>query len=211
MLFCRRKFWDYHLRCWDSIIRYSKKVKILDLKMKVWKSHMLGVTLFHRIHGICIFTITRLWFQIIFYFNPKIGQDFQFDSYFSDGLTPATRDAELGKTPLFWSFNAIIPLNKSHLHEIDMVGMISLTHFGCLLISGFFKCSWDCTLKNKGIHTTNDWRCSLVVAYMNSGYPLKYQAQPSIFRGILDEEHSKLQLLLYIYPTDWCFFLLTIR
>ena len=146
-----------------------------------------------------------------FIFTPKIGQDLQFDSYFSDGLTPATRDAELGKTPLFWSFNAIIPLNKSHLHEIDMVGMISLTHFGCLLISGFFKCSWDCTLKNKGIHTTNDWRCSLVVAYMNSGYRLKFQAQPSIFRGILDEEHSKLQLLLYIFPTDWCFFLLTIR
>ena len=33
----------------------EKKVKILDLKMKVWKSHMLEVTLFHKIYEICIF------------------------------------------------------------------------------------------------------------------------------------------------------------
>ena len=77
-----------------------------------------------------------------FIFTPKIGQDFQFDSYFSDGLVqPPTRDAELGKTLCFEVLKTIISLNKSHLHEIDMVGMISLTHFGCLLISGFFKCS----------------------------------------------------------------------
>ena len=30
------------------------------------------------------------WFQIFFIFTPKIGEDFQFDSYFSDGLKPPT-------------------------------------------------------------------------------------------------------------------------
>ena len=28
----------------------------------------------------------RCWFQIVFYFHPVYGKDFQFDSYFSDGL-----------------------------------------------------------------------------------------------------------------------------
>ena len=30
------------------------------------------------------------WFQIFFIITPKIGEDFQFDSYFSDGLKPPT-------------------------------------------------------------------------------------------------------------------------
>ena len=65
----------HYLRCGDSITRYSKKVEILDLKMKVWKSHMLGVTLFHRIHGICIFTITRWWQLKYVLFSPrKLGK-----------------------------------------------------------------------------------------------------------------------------------------
>ena len=35
---------------------------------------------------------TRWWFQTFFMFTPKIGEDFQFDSYFSDGLVqPPTR------------------------------------------------------------------------------------------------------------------------
>ena len=38
-----------------------------------------------------LFSIARWWFQIFFIFVPKIGEDFQFDRYFSDGLKPPTR------------------------------------------------------------------------------------------------------------------------
>ncbi len=39
----------------------------------------------------------RWWFQIFLIFTPKIGEDFQLDSYFSNGLKPPTR------TCVYWA------------------------------------------------------------------------------------------------------------
>ena len=35
-------------------------------------------------------SLTRWWIQIFFIFTPKIGEDSQFDLYFSNGLKPPT-------------------------------------------------------------------------------------------------------------------------
>ena len=41
--------------------------------------------------GVPLFSETsRWWFQIFFIFTPKIGEDFQFDEYFSNWLKPPT-------------------------------------------------------------------------------------------------------------------------
>ena len=39
------------------------------------------------------------WFQTFFIFTPNLGEKFQFDSYFSDGLKPPTRKALLPNHP----------------------------------------------------------------------------------------------------------------
>ena len=36
-------------------------------------------------------TYSRWWFQIYVYFTSPLGEDFHFDSYFSNGLKPPTR------------------------------------------------------------------------------------------------------------------------
>ena len=38
-----------------------------------------------------VVSYSRWWFQRLFIFTPQIGEDFQFDSYFSDGLKPPSR------------------------------------------------------------------------------------------------------------------------
>ena len=35
---------------------------------------------------------SRWWFQTFLEFSPLLGEDFQFDSYFSDGLKPPTSE-----------------------------------------------------------------------------------------------------------------------
>ena len=37
-------------------------------------------------------TWSRWWFELFFIFTPKIGEGFQFDEYFSNGLKPPTSD-----------------------------------------------------------------------------------------------------------------------
>jgi len=84
-----------------DLIQMISKIQRGDLKKlgsfsqlsigNAWKC-ALKKGLFYGVvdHSFFFDTLSRWWFQIFFIFTAKIGEDFQFDSYFSDGLKPPT-------------------------------------------------------------------------------------------------------------------------
>ena len=85
-------------------------------------------------------TWSRWWFELFFIFTPKIGEGFQFDEYFSNGLKPPTSDLS-GRSGLtrIDIYIYMVPPQKKNLHFLILYRYLQwFLHFWRPFFLGIF-------------------------------------------------------------------------